>query len=85
MQKYGEMGEAPSRPVLSEARQLKLCLNFSMKNLKSENCLFEKIDRNVTTRQQDLVKEYKANTTRYQKSSLPFLARLINSEHKTKK
>ena len=56
-----------------------------MKNLKSENCLFEKIDRNVTTRQQDLVKEYKANTTRYQKSSLPFLARLINSEHKTKK
>ena len=56
-----------------------------MKNIKSENCLFEKIDRNATTRQQDLVKEYKANTTRYEKSSLPFLARLINSEAKKKK
>ena len=68
-----------------QSRRLKLCLKFSMKNLKSENCLFEKIDRNVKTRKQDLVKEFKTNTTRYQNSSLPFLARLINSEHKKKK
>ena len=68
-----------------EARRLKLCLKFSMNNLKSEKCLFEKIDRNVSTRQQDLVKEYKTNTTRYHKSSLPFLARMINLENKKKK
>ena len=66
-----------------EERRLKLCKKFAYKNLKSDNCLFEKVGTNVNTRQKsDLVKEYKCNTVRYQKSSLPFLANLINTSKK---
>ena len=39
----------------------------------------------VNTRQKsDLVRECKCNTKRYQKSSLPFLASLIDSNHRKK-
>ena len=69
-----------------EMRRIKLCLKFGKKNLKSENCLFTKITTNVNTRQKsDLVKEYKCNKGRFQKSSLPFLAKLINIDNRTKK
>ena len=66
-----------------EERRNKLCKKFATKNLKSENCLFTKVGTNVTTRQKsDVVKEYKCNTVRFQKSSLPFLAKLLNSDKK---
>ena len=64
-----------------EERRIKLCKKFAFKNLKSENCLFEKIGTNANTRQKsDVVREYKCNTVRYQKSSLPFLAKLLNKK-----
>ena len=69
-----------------EMRRIKLCLKFGKKNLKSENCLFTKITTNVNTRQKsDLVKEYKCNKGHFQKSSLPFLAKLINIDNRTRK
>ena len=63
-------------------RRLKLCSTFAIRNYKSDNCLFTRIGSNVQTRNKsNIVKEYKCNTRRYQKSSLPFLAKLLNSNH----
>ena len=65
-----------------EERRTKLCLKFAKKNLKSENCLFTKTSKTMNTRQPaNLVKEYKCKTTRHYKSSIPYMARLLNSEH----
>ena len=72
--------------VSLEERRVKLCLKFAQKNLKSEHCLFEKVHNNVKTRQgSKLVKEYKCRTSRYNKSSIPYLARLLNRNNNTKK
>jgi hypothetical protein len=66
-------------------RRLKLCSKFALKNLKSENPMFKIIDSKQNTRQVcNLVQEFKCNTGRFQKSSLPFLATLINSENRRK-
>ena len=63
-----------------EERRIKLCLKFAKKNYKSENYMFTKVGTTVNTRQRTkLVKEYKCRTGRYQKSSLPYLAKLLNS------
>ena len=60
-------------------RRTKLCHKLASKNLKSENSFFTKVGTNVETRQKsDLVREYKCNFGRYFKSSLPYLARLVN-------
>ena len=68
-----------------EERRLQLCSKFASKNLKSNNSFFTLLKPNVNTRQPNrLVKEYKCNTVRYQKSSLPFLASILNSK-KSKK
>ena len=64
-------------------RRIKLCTKFARKNLKSENSFFTKVGTNVETRQRsDLVKEFKCNFVRYFKSSLAFLARLLNSNNR---
>ena len=64
-----------------EERRTKLCRKFALKNLMSENPMFTKVGTTVNTRQvSDLVKEFKCNTGRCQKSSLPFLAKLINKQ-----
>ena len=64
-------------------RRIKLCTKFARKNLKSENSFFTKVGTNVETRQRsDLVKEFKCNFGRYFKSSLPYLARLLNSKNR---
>ena len=66
-----------------EDRRLKLCLKFARKNLKSDNCLFKKFDKNINTRQNTkLVWDYKCRTSKYRKSSIPYLARLLNSSNK---
>ena len=63
-----------------EERRLQLCNKFASKTLKSDISFFSSLKPNVHTRQKsDLVKEFKCNTKRYQKSSLPFLAYLLNS------
>ena len=67
-----------------ELRREKLCFKFSSKNLKSENNFFTKLGQGVNTRQKSaLVKEYKCHTARFQKSSLPYLAKLLNKNTKT--
>ena len=68
-----------------QQRRLKLCSKFAYKNLQSENCLFTKVGTNVNTRQKsDIVKEFNCNFGRHQKSSLPFLAQLLNINNRNK-
>ena len=55
--------------------------NIRKKNLKSEQCMFTKVGSNLNTGQRTkLVREYKCKTARYQKSSLPYLAKLLNKK-----
>ena len=63
-----------------ENRRTRLCYNFAVKNLKSDHSFFTKMDKAVNTRQKGgIVHEYKCNTSRFSKSSLPYLAKLLNS------
>ena len=60
-------------------RREKLCLNFATKNLKSETSFFEKNEKKINTRSgEDKVKHFRCRTNRYEKSSLPYMARLLN-------
>ena len=69
-----------------ENRRIKLCATFSQRNFKSENCLFTKVGTKMNTRTtSDIVAECKCNFGRYQKSSLPFLARQLNATNRSKK
>ena len=66
-----------------EEQRIKLCTKFARKNLKSENSFFTTVGTNVETRHRsDLVKEFKCNFGKYFKSSLPYLARLLNSNNR---
>ena len=66
-----------------EERRVKLCSKFAAKNLKSENSMFMKVGTHANTRHtSDIVREYKTNFGRFRKSSLPFLARLINENNR---
>ena len=69
-----------------QQRRVKLCSTFAYRNFKSDNCLFTKINStNMKTRQKsDLVLEYKCNFRSHQKSSLPFLAKLLNENNRNK-
>ena len=62
-----------------ENRRTSLCHRFAMKNMESEHSFFERTDRQIQTRSKTKVKEFASNTQRFAKSSLPYLARLINS------
>ena len=71
-----------SAQTLSEIRT-KLCTKFATKNLRNENSFFTKVGTNVQTRQiSNLVNEFKCNFGRFFKSSLPYLARLLNSNNR---
>ena len=61
-------------------RREKLCLNFAQKNLKSDQTLFTKLNSN--TKSTDVVREYKSNHGRFQKTSLPFMSKLLNNDAK---
>ena len=65
-------------------RREKLCLTFGRKNIKSENSLFMRINTNSQTRSSNVVREYKCNTSRFQKTSLPYMAKLLNANNKRK-
>ena len=66
--------------TLKERRE-KLCLNFATKNLKSENSFFDQVQKKVNTRSaNNRVKNFKCRTNRYEKSSLPYMAKLLNSK-----
>ena len=64
-------------------RRIKLCLKFAKKNLKSDYNMFKVRTNGPTTRHQSrTIVEPKCNFGRYKKSSIPFLARLLNSNMK---
>ena len=66
-----------------ELRREQLCLNWARKNLKSSDPLFIRPKQKRDPRRKaDLVKEYFCRTQRYENSSLPYLAKLLNKNHK---
>ena len=63
-----------------ELRRIQLCIKFVKKDLKKSNSLFSKNQQaNLTRTRPKVVKEYQCRTSRYAKSSLPYLSKLINS------
>ena len=70
--------------ITLEERREKLCYKFASKNLKSDHSFFTKIVNNVNTRNKSsmAVKEIKCNYDRYRKSSIPYLASLLNTYSK---
>ena len=66
---------------LSERRK-QLCINFAKKDIKKADSLFDKIEnrgKNRSKKKSLKVREYRCNSTRFWKSSLPYLSRLINN------
>ena len=60
-------------------RREKLCLKFANKNIKSKISFFTPLQKTVNTRNKKMkVKEFKCRTRRYMKSSLPYMAKLLN-------
>ena len=61
-------------------RRINICKSFATKNLKSESPFFDRIAQYPNTRAKaKIVREFKCNTSRYAKSSLPYLANLLNT------
>ena len=64
-------------------RRIKLCHKYAVKNLKSDHSFFTKVATNLRTRQKsNIVREYKCNFNRFNRSSIPYLAKLLNSNSK---
>ena len=62
-----------------EQRRQEICERFAIKNLKSANSMFEILPSDSRLRNKSIrVKEYKCHTRRFQRSTLPFLASVIN-------
>ena len=71
--------------TLAERRE-NLCLKFAKKNLKSENSFFTKLEPNSNTRNpRNIVQNPKCNFRRYENSSIPYLARILNQNQKNLK
>ena len=66
-----------------ERRRHSICLKFARKNAKSNEPLFKMSNADKRLRPRNNIEdEYKCNTARFQKSSLPFLASILNA-HQT--
>ena len=64
-----------------EQRRRKICLRFAKKNINGEHSLFTPAVHDQRLRpRRHIVNEFKCNTKQFQRSSLPFLAALINSQ-----
>ena len=64
-----------------DLRRAQLCLKFAKKDVKKTDTLFQKPERTTKTRSKEMpVVEPKCRTSRYQKSSIPYLSRLLNRE-----
>ena len=62
-----------------EFRRIQLCINFAKRDLKREDTLFSRTGAQPKTRSKPkLVNEYRCRTSRYQKSSMPYLSSLLN-------
>ena len=67
-----------------EFRRIQLCINFAKKDIKKDNTIFTKVKTiSKTRRTPKLVKEYKCRTRRYEKSSMPYLSKLLNKQPRT--
>ena len=67
--------------TLQQRRQM-ICLRFAKKNFRSEHSLFTPHTPDPRLRPRNVkVNEFKCNSLQFQRSSLPFLASLINSEN----
>ena len=65
-----------------EKRRQQLCLNFARKNMKSDKSFFTFPNNSFNLRRKNQkVNEFRCNTTRFQRSSLPYLASLINAQN----
>ena len=63
-----------------EKRRQSICLKFALKNIKSNQSLFEVAPKDERLRQRRrIVKEFTCNSKRFERSSLPYLASLVNS------
>ena len=63
-----------------ELRRVQLCLKFAKKDLKKPNTIFTKIQKTSQTRSvPKLVKEHQCRTSRFEKSSIPYLSKLLNA------
>ena len=66
--------------VTLKIRREKICLKFIKKNLESDTPLLTPHSSSINTRSKPkIVKEFNCRTTAFKKSSLPYLARLANS------
>ena len=64
-----------------EFRRIQLCINFSKKDIKKDNTIFSRATTYANTRRtSNVVKETLCRTHRYEKSSLPFLSKLLNKQ-----
>ena len=64
-------------------RRIKLCLKYARKNLKSDHSFFDAVDSKVDTRQKSKIgNEYKCNSNRFSKSSIQYMAKLLNYNSK---
>ena len=69
----------PSKHANARKGREKLCITFATKNLRSENPFFTVAQKTVFTRSKKKhVNEFKCRTSRYEKSSLPYMAKLLN-------
>ena len=79
---YKEACETFETPTLEQRREI-LCLKFARKNMKSDKPLFKVSKTFVNTRsKRSIVQEYKCRTSRFERSSLPYLAKLLNKNAK---
>ena len=73
-------GCANFETVTLEQRRQEICHHFAKKNLESNHCMFTKVDLHPGLRKRSrIVQEYKCNKRKFQRSSLPYLASLLNS------
>ena len=82
-QKYTSYHEACNyfnTKTLLERRKM-ICLRFATKNIASDHCLFTLPTPDERLRPRNIkVKEFRCNSVQFERSSLPYLASLINSE-----
>ena len=64
-----------------ENRRIRICHKYGTKNLKSDHSFFTTQQPKMNTRNKsDIVRDFKCNFERFSRSSLPYLARLLNSK-----
>ena len=71
-----------------DRRRENLCINFGKKCIKTDKIKhlspLENSNHKMKTRNKQKFTLYKQNTKRYQKSSIPYMRRLLNNEYKKK-